>query len=157
MCSHQLLPTRIILYRGGEKQMALFCCENRCSCTIAGFIASIIIGIIAAVLRFTAVISVTPAFLWVVFGIAIVYLGLTLVGLPHTRTECSSRKCICAALSALIAGILGTVLLSVVLLTIEFAATSVLGAILVGALLFSFSLTVTSTACLVKGYAGCKE
>ncbi len=137
--------------------MALFCSDNRCSCTLAGFIASIIIGIVAAILRFTAAITVTPAFLWVVFGIAVVYLGLALVGTAHARTANCSRTCICSALSALMAGILGTVLFSVILLGIEFAATSVLGAIFVGALLFSFSLTVTSTACLVKGYAGCKE
>ena len=138
--------------------MSLFCCDNKCSCTLAGFIASIIIGIIAAVLRFTAAITVTPAFLWVVFGIAVVYLGLALVGTAHAHTGCgSSRTCICTALSALLAGILGTVLFSVVLLAIEFAATSVLGAVLVGALLFSFSLTITSTACLVKLYSGCKE
>lgn len=137
--------------------MALFCCDNKCKCTFAGFLASLIIGIIAALLRFTAVITVTPAFLWVVFGIAVVYLGLALVGTAHARTDGCCRTCICSALTSLIAGILGTVLFSVVLLAIEFAATSVLGAVFVGALLFSFSLTITSTACLVKGYAGCKE
>ena len=137
--------------------MALFGCDNRCGCTFTGFIASIIIGIIAAVLRFTAVITVTPAFLWVVFGIAVVYLALALVGTAHARTDNCSRPCICSALSALLTGILGTILFSVVLLAVEFAATSVLGAIFVGALLFFFSLTITSTACLVKCYARCDE
>lgn len=137
--------------------MALFGCDNRCGCTFIGFIASIIIGIVAAILRFTAVITVTPTFLWVLFGIAMVYLALALVGTAHAGTDRSSRPCICSALSALITGILGTILFSVVLLAIEFVATSVLGAIFVGALLFFFSLTITSTACLVKCYAGCDE
>ena len=129
----------------------------KCSCSAISFIASIIIGIIAAVLRYTAVITVTPAFLWVVFGIAVVYLALAFVATASVRTGSNTRQCICSALSALITGILGTVLLSVVLLAIEFAATSFIGAVLVGALLFFFSLTVTSTACLVKCFAGCKE
>lgn len=137
--------------------MASCDCNCKLGCTFIGLIASIIIGIIAAVLNFTAVITVTPAFLWVLFGIAVVYLALALVGTAHARTDNRSRPCICSALSALLTGILGTVLFSVILLGVEFAATSVLGAIFVGVLLFFFSLTVTSTACLVKCYAGCDE
>ncbi len=50
--------------------MSGFCCNcsNKCACT--SIIASIIIGIVAGILRITGVITVTPAFLWVVFGIA---------------------------------------------------------------------------------------
>ena len=137
--------------------MALFGCDCKYNCTLTGFIASIIIGIIAAILRFTAVITVTPAFLWVVFGIAVVYLGITLIAAALTSTDGGTRRCLCSVLSALLLGILGTVLFSVVLLAIEFAATSVLGAILVGLLLFSFSFTITSTACLVRCIAKCRE
>ncbi len=137
--------------------MASCDCNSKLSCTFIGLIASIIIGVVAAVLNFTAVITVTPAFLWVLLGIAVVYLATALVGTAHSCTDNRSRPCICSALSALLTGILGTVLFSVILLGIEFAATSVLGAIFVGALLFSFTLTITSTACLVKCYAGCDE
>lgn len=120
-------------------------------CIGGGVIASLVIGIIAAILRFTAVITLTPAFLWVTLGVAIVYLGITLLA-PSPR---HANSCVCERLSAFLTGILGTVLTSVILLGVAFAATSVLGAIISGALLFFFSLTVISAVCLVKCKYGC--
>lgn len=129
--------------------MACFSCNGRADCVGIGVVASVIIGVIAALLRITAVITVTPAFLWVVFGIAVGYLAVLLAAAVLRRPaeqNCSARL----ALSALLTGILGTALLSVVLLAISFVATSILGAILVGLLLLFFSLIITATACLVK-------
>ena len=133
--------------------MTFLNCSCRENCIALSAVASIILGIIAAFLNFTAVIAVTPAFLWVLFGIAVVYLAVVLV--TSTASDNGIRTCICAILPALLAGILGTVLLAVILLAISFAPTSVLGAILVGALITFFSLLLTSTACLVKCTAGC--
>ncbi len=129
--------------------MGIFCCENRYNCTLFAVIASAVIGIIAAFLNITAVISVAPVFLWALFGVAVVYLGvLVAMGLLFRRNEvCSECR---APLSALLSGILGTVLFSVILLAITFAATSVIGAIFVGLLVFFFALTITSAVCLVK-------
>ncbi len=120
-------------------------------CIGGGVIASLVIGIIAAILRFTAVITLAPAFLWVALGVAIVYLGIVLLtpGSRHTS------NCVCESLSAFLTGILGTVLTSLILLGVAFAATSVLGAIISGALLFFFSFTVISAVCLVKCKYGC--
>ena len=136
--------------------MSEFCCNcgNKCACT--SIIASIIIGIVAGILRITGVITVTPAFLWVVFGIAIGYLALLLVTSGHRETGgyCCN---ICVILSLLLAGILGAILTSVILLAIEFVATSVVGAIITGALLFFFALTVTSSVCLVRCFANCDD
>ena len=129
-------------------------CNCETSCALRAIIASIIIGIIAAFLRITAVITITPAFLWVVFGIAVVYLAITLIASTLARSQ-GIRRCICSNLRTLLAGILGTVLTSVILLGIEFAATSIIGAIITGLLLLFFSLTITSTACLVQCTAGC--
>lgn len=131
--------------------MSSYGCENRFGCTGAAFVASLIVGIITAFLRITAVITVTPAFLWVILGIAVVYLAVLLLAVSLKR----QTVCACSPLSALVTGILGTILLSVVLLAIEFVATSVIGAIITGALLFFFSLTVSATACLVKCFASC--
>lgn len=122
-------------------------------CIGAGVVASIIIGIIAAVLRYTAVITLTPAFLWVTLGVALVYLGILLL---TTGGRINAGACVCRSLSAVFAGILGTALTSVILLGITFVATSVLGAIISGALLFFFSLTVTSAVCLIKCRYGCR-
>lgn len=120
-------------------------------CIGAGVIASLVIGIIAAILRFTAVITLTPAFLWVTLGVAIVYLGILLLASGARRTS----DCFCRSLSAVLTGILGTILTSVILLGIAFVATSVIGAIITGALLFFFSLIVTSVVCLIKCKYGC--
>lgn len=131
--------------------MALLNCEcsYKCNCTLWAVIASVILGIIAAFLQITAVITVTDTFLWVVFGIAIVYLGVLLVATALSSNE-DGCGCKSNSLSALLAGILGTVLISVILLAVGVVATSVVSAILVGLLVLSFSLTVGSTACYVK-------
>ena len=55
-------------------------------------------------------------------------------------------------LNTLLAGVLG-----VILLAVGIVATSILSAILVGVLLFFFSLTLTSTACLVRSLADCRN
>lgn len=123
------------------------------SCTVIAVAASLIIGVITAFLRITAAITVTPAFLWVLLGIAVVYLAVTLVSSAVFRDGCCES--LCSIVTALLAGIIGTVLLSIVLLAIEFAATSVLGAVITGALLFFFFLAITTTACLVRCFFKC--
>lgn len=125
----------------------------KCNCTGLAIISSIILGIIAAVLTFTAVVAVTPAFLWVVFGIAVVYLAVLL--LTSAFSCIGVRRCIAAALPALLTGIFGSILTAIVLLAITFAATSVIGAILVGLLIFFLSLIVTVTGCIIKCITGC--
>ena len=128
-------------------------CNCKCSCTAAAVIASVIVGVLTAFLQITAVITVTPAFLWVVFGIALGYLGIILL-----RGGCcggDTGLCGCAALNGLLVGILGTVLLALVLLAVGIVATSVLSAILVGLTLFFFALTVSATACYVRALSGC--
>ena len=127
-------------------------CGCNTSCTGLAVVASIILGIVAAFLRITAVITLTPAFLWVALGISVVYLAVALLSASDTEQGASCR---CPALNALLAGILGTALLSVILLGITFAATSFLGAVLTGALILFLSLIITATACLVKCKSGC--
>ena len=136
--------------------MGNFNCGCKSSCTGLSIVASIIIGIITAFLRFTAVITTTPAFLWVLFGIAVVYLAIALI-LPNLRKRPDEYACTCTPLSTLLVGILGTILTSVILLAIEFVATSIIGAIITGALLLFFSLIITSTVCLVKCSTGCGD
>lgn len=131
-------------------------CNFKCSCTAAAFIASAIIGVITAFLQITAVITVTPVFLWVVFGIAVGYLGILVasVALARRRELCGS---VCRILSTVLAGILGSILLAGILLAVGIIATSTVSAILVGLLLFFFALALTGTACLVKCLADCGE
>lgn len=129
--------------------MSIFCCDNKPSCVTLAVIVSALLGVIAAFLQISAVITVTPAFLWVALGIAIVYLAVLLFTSRCCRTPGCCR-CANDALSAILAGILGTALISVIILAITFAATSIIGAILVGLLIFFLSLIVSATACLVS-------
>ena len=123
-------------------------CNCKNSCVTFALIVSLLVGIVTAFLRITSTITLTPAFLWVLFGIAVVYLGVILFAalIAPNCQPCAFKD---SVIYALLVGILGTVLLSVVLLAITYVATSVIGAILSGLLLFSFSLTVTASACVV--------
>ncbi len=132
------------------------CGCNRNLCVTLAIFASIVIGFITAILTITATIAVAPAFLWVTGGIAVVFLAL-LLGISPELKETGERGCICNILPVFITGVLGTILTSVVLLAITFAATSVIGAIITGALLLFFSLLIISTTCLIKCIIGCNE
>lgn len=123
-------------------------CNCRCNCIGASIVVSIIIGIIAAFLSFTAVITVTPAFLWVVLGVALVFLAILLITAARSSAE-GAHGCVCAIIPVVLVGVLGAVLTSLVLLGIAFAGASVIGAIITGLLLAFFSLIITSVACLV--------
>lgn len=136
--------------------MSLFDCGCTRSCTLLAVIASAVVGVIATILQITAAITVTPAFLWVVFGIAVVYLAVNVV-IAARRERITTCGGLCSILNAILTGILGTILFSVILLAVTFAATSIVGALIVGLLLFSFALILTSTACLVKCLANCDD
>lgn len=127
-------------------------CGCKCGCTAAAVIVSIIVGVLAAFLQITGVIFVTPAFLWVVAGVAAVYLGILTL-----RAGCcgDGGVCVCRALNALLVGILGAIGFALILLAVGITATSILSAILVGLTLFFLSLTIGATACYVKAVAGC--
>lgn len=127
-------------------------CICRRICGLVSVIASIIVGIITTILTITATITVTPAFYWVALGIAVVFLALLLV---TTQRRDSLRCCLCPVIRIQLIGILGTVLASLILLGVGFVATSILGAIITGALLLFLSLIITATACIVRCLANC--
>lgn len=122
--------------------MAFFYCDRR-NCTGLAVVSSLIIGIIAAFLKINAAITVTPAFYWVVLGVAVGFLGILLT---------TGRG---GGLIALPLGILGSVLLSLILLAASFAATSIIGGIFFGALLFFFFLTITAALCYIRSAHDC--
>ena len=136
--------------------MSLFGCNNccKCSCVIFAIVSSIILGIATAFLQITGTITITTVFLWVALGIAVVYLGILTLSTALTRRD-SQYGCLCDSLGAALAGILGSVLFSVVLLALGIVATSILSAVLAGLVVGFLALTITSTACLVKQFANC--
>ncbi|MBQ7887093.1 MAG: hypothetical protein IJ313_09400 [Clostridia bacterium] len=129
-------------------------CNCRCRCTVFAAIASAILGVLAAFFQITGLITITPIFLWVAFGIAVVYLGVLVISsaLADRAEQC---MCVCSALSGILLGILGTILFAVILLAFGVVATSVITAILVGLLVFFFALMLTNTACLVRHLSDC--
>ena len=131
-------------------------CSCRCSCTIGTIIAAIIVGVLAAFFQLTAAITVTTVFLWVLLGIAVVYLAALVVATALARRS-EHNDCRCTSLNTLLVGILGTILFAVVLLGFGIVATSVISAILVGLLLGSFTLTVAASACYVRTLDDCGE
>ena len=135
--------------------MSIFGCNCRNRCVLLAIAASVIIGIVAAFLFITGAVTVTPVFLIVAFGIAIAALGVAAVTAALVRRY--AGDCLCTALQAVLTGILGTVLVSVVLLAVGITATSVISAILVGLAAGFFALTVTAGACFVRCLADCEE
>ena len=116
-------------------------------------IASIAVGIIAAILQFTAVITIAPVFYWVVFGIAVAFLAITFL---VSGRVCYSGVCLSLTFSALLIAALGTIATALILLGVGFAATSVIGAIFVGILLAFFSFLLTNVACAAR-YSSCSD
>lgn len=133
--------------------MAFCSCSCKRDCTLLAVIVSAVLGVVAAFLQISGVITVSPVFLWVALGIAVVYLGI-LVASTTRRME--QRSCLCPALSAVLAGILGSVLFSLVLLAVGIVATSILSAVLVGLLVAFLALVITGSACLVRCLADCE-
>ena len=129
-------------------------CSCKSNCSVVAVIASIILGAIGAVLTTTAVISLTSAFLWVVLGIATVYLALLLI-LSTRFSNVATKGCICPVLSVLLTAILGAVLTSLILLGITFATTSIIGTIISGALIGFLSLIFAESVCLIKCLTKC--
>ncbi len=129
-------------------------CSCKVSCTTLGLAASIVIGIIAGILRYTAAITLAPAFLWVLIGIALGVVILFAVLAPIYR-GIRERNCICPNINAALIGALATVFLGFLLLGVAFAATSAFGAVIAGAFIGAFSLTIISIACLTKCAIGC--
>lgn len=128
-------------------------CNSCTSCTGIGIVISLVLGVIAAFLRYSAVITIGTSFLWVTFGIAVLVLLLALY--LSSRARGSVRECMCSHSTGLLTGIGGTIVTSLVLLAVSFAATSTVGAIISGLLVFSFFLIISTLICLIPCLAGC--
>ena len=131
-------------------------CENKLNCTGIAIVTSLILGIIAAFLQITAVIAI-PSFLLesvIIIALAFLLVILIAVSLNQASTIC---RTLCSVLSVLLLGILGSILFATILLIVDVVATSVIGAILVGLLVLSFSLFILTTTCLIKCIANCND
>lgn len=132
-------------------------CECRPSCNRTAIVISIILGIVAGILRATAIITVTTTFLWVVFGVATAFLGLSFYVYTRNSAVSEIKRCSCSILPVLLVSILLAVLFAIILLSVALSATSIIGSILTGIMILFFSLMFLSVANLVLCKAGCKN
>ncbi len=134
-----------------------YSCECRSGRVSGVTTLSVILGIVATFLRLTATVTVGTTFLWAVFAAAIAYLGGTLLVSAVSARCATLSRCACPLLTALLVGSLGSVLLAVILLTVTFTATGIVGALLFGLLVLFFALMLLSTAALARHIARCEE
>ena len=131
-------------------------CSCRWSCAAVAVVISVILGVIAAFLQFAGVLAVAATLVGVVFAVAVGYLAVLLVAVALLRRR-ETERCLCGSVRTVLTGILGTVLFSAILLVVDVAATSVIGAILVGLLVLFLALLLTGTACLIQCITGCER
>lgn len=129
-------------------------CNCKCSCALLSGVVSLILGVIAAFLQITGTVAISTMILMGAAIVALVYLGILLL-VSAIEQQCQRCSCTCAAVNALLAGALGTILFAVVLLVADIAAASVIGSILTGLLTASFALLVTSSACVIRNLFDC--
>ena len=128
--------------------MSFFGCNSCCrpGCTGVAVIAAAVVGVLTAFLQISGVVAFSAVLVGGFLGIAVVYLAVLTVAAALAR---NAQGC-CGNLGAALAGILGTVAAAVVLLVVDIAAASVLGALLTGVLLFFFTLALAATACYAR-------
>ncbi len=154
MCCIHMMSCIFVIYKGA-KIMRNTNCSNHVDCAFLAVAAAVVAGVVAAIAQFTAIITLTTVFYIVAFGIAVLFLGLLLVSLPVLyKTAC--HACCNSNIKLTTVGILGTIVTSIILIAVGFAATSVLGAIFVGLLAAFFALIITSVVCIVNCASECK-
>lgn len=127
--------------------------KTKMDCGLLSIAAGVLVGIVVAILSFTAIITVSTAFFWVALGVAAVYLAVLLIASSRVRPvrDC----CVCNAVSKIITGVVLTILAGIILLAVTLAATSVIRAILIGILAGGLTLIIASVICLIKCLTDC--
>ena len=131
-------------------------CNRSFNCTLFAVISAVVVGVVTAFLQALGLITVAAAFLPVTLGIGLGALAVLVPTAVVVHGTGLRSRCVCRSLNTVLFGVLGTLLLSLVLLAIGITATSVFSAILVGVLLFFLWLTFAAAACFVRCAAQCE-
>ena len=128
-------------------------CDNKlCSgCGCLGVVISAIFGIIAGVLFAFGFIPFVLTTAWIVLGLAVLTL-LILVGtvIAVNARECSDlSKCLCKNGACLLTGVVGTILTSIVSLSVVLDVASVPVIVLVAVVAFFFALMLIGLTSLL--------
>ena len=130
----------------------MFCCAcyGKLSCRVLAVVVGVILGVLTAFAQISGAFVLDAMFLSSALVAAVAYLGL----LPLSAGTCRAPRC-CPNLTTVLVGLLGTILLSAILLAVGIVATSVLNAIAVGLLVFFVTLALIGTACYALCLANC--
>lgn len=133
-------------------------CDKTNECLTA-ILISALLGLGIGFAFFSGVITGIIQALWIAFGIGILSLILLII-LP-TIAKGEQERCICKKGECLLLGALGTIVLSIISLSITLATASAGFAILIGALGAFLALTILAIAnlirCLIKATCRCRE
>ena len=133
--------------------MSLTNCTCRFNCTLVSIVTAVVLGVVAAFALISGAVTVEPVFLWTALAIGILSLWVLVAATALVRRSAASGCC--DAVSGLLAGILGTILFSTILLAVGVVATSIVSAILLGILVFFLTLTFGDTACYIRCLSAC--
>lgn len=121
-------------------------CKNNCrfsACNCAGIVLSIIFGVIIGVLFAFELIPGIATGIWIAFGFAGLAAVLWIAGVYAAAASASEplATCLCGNSRCLAVGIIGTFVTTIIALTLDLVAPSLLGAALIalGAFFFSFT------------------
>ena len=123
------------------------CCNRDYGCVLATVI-SIFLGVIIGVLFFFELIPTIIPAIWISFGISV----LSLVGVVILSSADIDRcnQCLCMYGNCLLAGIFGTLILSIISLAITLTAGAVLSALIIAVLVFFLSLLIITLLIAIK-------
>lgn len=128
-------------------------CSCRFSCTGVAAVISAIVGVVTALLTVTGTITVAPLFFTVAAATAAGALVLLFLAAVFSRFGCSC--CVQNSIAAVLIGIIGVLATAAILISVAFAATSILGAVITGLLLAFLSLIFVSYACIIRCLTDC--
>lgn len=127
-------------------------CKNECpsGCSCAGIVISLVVAIVVGVLFYFGYIPFIVTAAWIAFGLGVMTLILLFVSLAiasgHRRSVL--RECLCRRAKCLLIGAVGSIVLSIALVSIT-VVTSILITILVALGAFFLTLILLSLAGLI--------
>ena len=131
-------------------------CQCRWNCTAIGIIISIIAGVVGAILLATTTPVIPVAIYWGALVTALVFLTVVLIATAISRLA-GTGTCLCDTLPTVLAGIIGTIVLSIVVLVLNIATITIPIAILLGVLITFIGILLSGLVCLITCIAGCNS
>ena len=129
-------------------------CNQNCNrgSLCACLIISLIIGIVVGVLSFFEFIPQIIVAAWIAFGLGVLNLVFLVFGAFSASVQERSglSKCLCKNGLAYFAGIIATIALSIILLSIVINIANIFHVVLIGLTAFSLAFTVCQLGALIK-------